>query len=406
MKSLAIILAALVGTLILNGPIQSYADPQLDTLVNIATQARDNLKISMSQISNVPNEITQLYKQGSDETNALTKAVNDQDVVSARQHFLSAMKFFKTTNDKINSLNATEANDQQRADIMRLQSEITRLEKIGETLRTIAITNHADFEFTQFDTSIQKATQDLDAGKIEEASKSIKTANQLIIDAHHSLAAIAKQRTSDRAKDFTEKQIERFNKMGDLNATQNPMVQAPKIAMSKTSSNLTSEENPREMIAKLRKLVSEGNVDEALKVIKSLKAYQKEKLKTNESSVQSQSQTSVNIQNNTEPSSNSTTITLPSNVTVANSTTITSPSNVTVANHVKTDSSSNANPSQTDNGEKTSKTKPPVIPQGSVDSGQQDKTHDEKNHEKRQLEKLKNEKQNHRNNSQSKDNQG
>src|SRR5579872_6683900 len=95
MKSLTIIIAALVGTLILNGPIQSYADPQLDTLVNIATQARDSLNISISQIPNIPDKITSLYKQGSNETDALTQAANKQDIALAKQHFLSAMNFFK-----------------------------------------------------------------------------------------------------------------------------------------------------------------------------------------------------------------------------------------------------------------------------------------------------------------------
>ncbi|MGI0061764.1 MAG: hypothetical protein ACREBA_04845, partial [Nitrosotalea sp.] len=70
MKSLTIFITALVVTLILNGPIQSYADPQLDTLVSIATQAQNNINISISQIPNVPNDIVSLYDQGSNETNA------------------------------------------------------------------------------------------------------------------------------------------------------------------------------------------------------------------------------------------------------------------------------------------------------------------------------------------------
>ena len=130
MKILAIIFLALVGTLVINGPIQSYADPQLDALLNIATQARDHLKMNISQINNVPDEIARLFKQGSDETDALSKAINKNDIVSARQHFLSAMKFFKYTNDEINSLNTTEANDQQGTYVIKLQSEIIRMKNI------------------------------------------------------------------------------------------------------------------------------------------------------------------------------------------------------------------------------------------------------------------------------------
>lgn len=443
MKSLTIIIAALVGTLILNGPIQSYADPQLDTLVNIATQARDSLNISISQIPNVPDKITSLYKQGSNETYALTQAANRQDIVSAKQHFLSAMNFFKTTNDAINSFNATEVNDQQHVDVIQLQSEITRLEKITETLQTIAITNHVDFNFTQLNTSIQNAKQALDAGNVTTASKLIDSANQLIVDAHQSLSETAQQMTTNRAKDFTEKQIERYDKINDLNATENPVIQqTSNVTVSNTSSNLTSTENPGEMIAKLRKLVSEGNVDEALKVIKSLDAYQKRTLKNNTS--QMESQTSVNEQNDTEtnsiPITNSSNITTMnsfhnenSNFSLTNSSNITKTiplivhySNITASNFVKPDSFNNntsqqendkkhdkpdffnnSNSSQSNNNGKINffhdsnfnqqgkdnKTESQVISQGNFDSGQQDTTHGQKNHEK--TSQPKNEKRNH-----------
>ena len=329
MKSLTILVAALVVTLVLNGPIQSFADPQLDTLVNIATQARSNLNISISQIPNASSEIISLYQQGSNETDALTAAANAQDVASAKQHFLAAMNFFKSTNDKINSFNATETNDEQRIDVMQLQSEITRLEKIAETLQTIAITNHVDFNFTQFNTSLTVAKQDLDAGKINEASQSLDTANQLISDAHHSISEAAQQRTTDRAKDFAENQIERFDKISDLNTTQNVTTLSSNVTVSTTGSNQTSVENPGEMVAKLRKLVAEGNVDEALKVIKSLDAYQKETEKNNDNQVESQSQTNANMQNDTETNPP-----------------ITNQSNVTTASNIKTDSSNNENSTQ------------------------------------------------------------
>jgi len=276
MKALAIIFLALVGTLILDGPIQSYADPQLDALLQIATQARENLRMNISQINNVSDEITNLFKQGSNETDALSNAIDAKDVASARQHFLSAMNFFKATNDKINSLNATQVNDQQQTDTLQLQSEISRIEKIGEMLKTISITNHASLDFTQFEQLIQKAKQDLDNGNTSEASKSIGEANSIVIDAHHSLTEVAKQRTSERAKDFTEQQIERLDKIE--NTTKNSITQPPKVLpTTRTISNFTSYENPKDVVTKLKKLAAEGKVDEALKMIKSFEAYQKEK---------------------------------------------------------------------------------------------------------------------------------
>src|SRR2546426_11073036 len=296
MKMLSFALIALVGTMMLNIPMQSFADPQLDTLLRIATQARDNLSITISQINNVPDEIAKLYNQGSAETDNLAKAVDQHDDTSAKQHFLSAMQFFKTTNDKINSLNATVSTDQQRADLLRLQSEITRMDNIGKRLKTISINNHVDIDFTTLDQFLQTARQDLDAGNIEDASKAIQSANRFVVDAHHSLATVAKQRTSDRAKDFTEKQIERFNNQNITSIT--PL---PPAASIQNNTNAT-QENPQEMVSKLRKLVSEGKVDEAINVIKSLEAYQK--IKTNGGPGQSSDKTSGNVSNNITEANN------------------------------------------------------------------------------------------------------
>jgi len=278
MKTLAITLLALVGTLLLNGPIQSYADPQLDALLQIATQARDNLKMSISQINNVPDEVTNLFNQGSNETDALSNSINQDDTASARQHFLSAMNFFKVTNEKLNSLNTSQTNTQQQTDTLQLQSEISRIEKIGQMLKTISITNHANLDFTQFDQLIQKAKQDLDNGNISDVSKSISEANSIVIDVHHSLTEVAKQRTSERAKDFTEKQIDRLGKIE--NTSENFIIPTPKIPPTSTISNFTIYENPKDVVTKLKKLSAEGKVDEALKMIKSFEAYQKIKLKS------------------------------------------------------------------------------------------------------------------------------
>lgn len=268
MKIFPIILLALVGTLILNGPIQSYADPQLDALLQIAIKARDNLRMNISQINNVPDDITTLFKQGSDETDALSKAIDKQDIVSARQHFLSAMKFFKTTNDKISSLNVTHDNNTQQINTLHLQGEIRRLTDIAKTLKTIALTNNINFDFTPFDKLIQQASHDIDIGKIDEASKLIVTANQFMLDAHDSIATVAKQRSTDRAKDFTEKQIDRLNNTSNVDKSQN-IEPTPKITSSNIDNSTTSIESPKDMATKLKKLVDQGKVDEALKALKS-----------------------------------------------------------------------------------------------------------------------------------------
>lgn len=215
MKPLTFALFVLVASMILTSiPAQVFADSQLDSLLRIANQARDNIKIRLSQTTTVPDEIIKLYEQGSSETDALAQSIKQEDVTSAKQHFLTAMKLFKEVSDKISSSAPTITEDTlSTTDSSRLKIAITRMEKTAEKLKTIASKNNVEIDFSEFDKLMQIAKEKLDAGKIEEVDKTLGIAKQFIIDAHNSLSATAKQRTSDRAKDFAIKQIERLDKL-------------------------------------------------------------------------------------------------------------------------------------------------------------------------------------------------
>ncbi len=316
MKILSSLLLILVGTMVFGIPSQSYADPQLDTLLNIATQARDNLGITISQISNVSVEINQLYSQGSNETDALGEAINQHDTNSAKQHFLAAMEFFKETNDQINSLDTTSSNDQQKTEIIQLRGEIARLENMGNLLKSIASENNIDINFTNFDEIIQSANQDLDSGNLDNASKQLQNANDFVVETHNSLTNIAQERIFEREKNFAENQIVQLNKTSQLNATQNvipvnssrtasitnnsnitpPITNNSNITPPITNnSNITTENNPGDMVAELKKLVSEGKIDQAINLIKIIQAYQKAQL--TEKSVEMSSPTNSTVPN-------------------------------------------------------------------------------------------------------------
>ena len=214
MKSLAFILFALVGSMILIIPMQAYADAQLDSLLRIANQARDNIKIRLSQLETVPNELSKLYEQGSSETDALAKSVLDGDITTSKQHFLSAMKLFKDTSDKISFSTPTAVEETSTAtDTSRLKTMIVKIEKDANRLKAVATKNNIEIDFTEFDNLIQIAKQNLDARNVDLVNKTLGVAKQFILDAYNSISEVAKQRTSDRAKIFAEKQINSLDKL-------------------------------------------------------------------------------------------------------------------------------------------------------------------------------------------------
>jgi hypothetical protein len=249
MKPLAFVLFALVGSMI-TIPIQTYADSQLDSLLMIANQARDNIKIRLSQLSTVSDEIARLYEQGSMETDELAKSVSEGDVTTAKQHFLSAMKLFKELSDRISSSAAANVEEPlPEIDTSRLKTAIIRIEKAADRLKAIAIKNNIEIDFTEFDNLIQIAKQNLDAGNVDEVNKTLGVAKQFIVDVHNSISAAAKQMTSDRAKDFAAKQIERLDKL---------IAQAKDLGLSQDIiDNLQTAKEKLQKISDAKEIVSE-----------------------------------------------------------------------------------------------------------------------------------------------------
>ena len=196
MKPLAFVLLVLVGSMVLtNLSAPSYADPQLDALLKIATQAQNNIGIQLSQLNKVPNDIKQLYNQGSGETNALAQSVSKNDSVSAKKHFLSAMAIFKSINDKISSLaSVTTTIQSSQIDTSRLKDEINRIQKIGDGLKTIATKNKIRIDFTKFDVLIQDASKNLAVNNVNQVNNDLKIAQQFLLDANNALADAAKKK--------------------------------------------------------------------------------------------------------------------------------------------------------------------------------------------------------------------
>ena len=184
MKPLALVLLVLVGSMILTSmPSQIYADPQLNSLLRIANQAKDNIKIRLSQLATIPNEIAKLYKQGSAETDALAQSVAQEDVSSSRQHFLSAMRLFKDTSDKL-SREIQSPEDQLPSpppDLLPIKNAIARIEKAAETLKAVATQNNVNIDFTEFDKLMQTARQNLEARNFDEVYKTLEIAKQFIL---------------------------------------------------------------------------------------------------------------------------------------------------------------------------------------------------------------------------------
>ena len=157
----SIVLLALVSSMIFSSiPVSVYADSQSDSLIRIASQARDQVKIQLSKVD-VTQEIKEKFELGSEHIELLIEAVKNEDVATARQHFLSAMTIFNEIIQQISERTVTSeaalSDSSPSVDTSRIAHEVDRLERYIDQLKRIAVNNGFDLDSSLSDNLIEKA---------------------------------------------------------------------------------------------------------------------------------------------------------------------------------------------------------------------------------------------------------
>jgi len=215
-KVISISLLVLVASMIIGSiPTHVYADSQSDSLIRIATQARDQLRIQLSKVD-ASQEIKEKFRLGSVEIESLIKASKDENVSVAREHFLSAMKIFNEIIQQISErtlTSETALSVSQPADAPRILNEIDRSEKYIDQLQSISNKNGFKIDFSHVYELIDIARNQLGTGNSEAANSTIEEIKHSISELNDTLREKTKQYTTDRAKTLAEKYLEDLDKL-------------------------------------------------------------------------------------------------------------------------------------------------------------------------------------------------
>ncbi len=203
------LIASLLGTI----STYAYAESETESLVRLATQARDHIKLELSNTESVSNEINKLYEQGSAEIDALNNAAKEENAEEARTHFLAAMKIFKEIGQQISQVRpvAERALAQDTNTQYGIKPVIDRMEKYVDRLKGIAEKNGVEIDFQTLDELIITAKNNYNSGDLGSAEKTIGILESLTLDVYNVLKDNADQKKTIRAKDFAEKQIQRVD---------------------------------------------------------------------------------------------------------------------------------------------------------------------------------------------------
>ena len=224
MKTLALftIFVLIFGTASMSLVGDAYAQKDPNILLRIATQADEHIsnQLERSYGNSIPSDVQTLYVQGQKAVESLENSLPD-DIEQARNDFLTAMKSFKQISKMISEpIEKSTISKSTRVADRDLSSELDRLEKYVENLKTISKKHDTGITFDEIDQLIESARTQIETETaspeiIDQLKHRVNSIQQKIRDS-------SSDGTSDRINQFIEKQLEiidrKLTKASDVGA--------------------------------------------------------------------------------------------------------------------------------------------------------------------------------------------
>ncbi len=226
MNKLAIIfLLFLTASMAFTTPNIVHADSQLLSLVTIIENARGHIKSDIQSADNIPQEVYRLYDEGNKEANLLIKAVEKEDSISSKQHFIAAMTAFKKISIIIANLESEKVEKTvpvQGLLIKKYESNVKKLKIIADRL-------NADINFQQIDQLLTLAKSNYAQNEFKQNEQILSKITTEGKQINKILYEINQQNQIHKAKLFAQKYTERIN---------NLILQATKIGLLQNAQEL------------------------------------------------------------------------------------------------------------------------------------------------------------------------
>ena len=203
-------------------PNTVHADSQLDILIKITQNTQVHIKNDIDKISNVSQKIHDFYDSGAKQTSLLIQAVENEDDVLAKQHFIDAMIAFKQA-----SLAISE--NQPQVTIVDHSPIIKKYEGNIQKLKMISTKLKADVDFEKIDHLLALAKTNNAQGKLEQAKDTLNEVASEGKQIQKSLYEISEQNKILKAKQFVQKHTERIKSL---------ILEAKTFGLDKTANEL------------------------------------------------------------------------------------------------------------------------------------------------------------------------
>lgn len=251
-------LLILVSSMALGGMtsnVSAAEDPAI--LLKIATRAQEQIQNQISSDSS--DKVKKLFEEGTQQIEALEKSLRNDDISSAKEHFLSAMKIFKEISRHLTSSVSDVAPQAESAsvrdDVRNPSNDLQRLQVYVNSLKTIAKKHDASIDFSELDELFTKARQQIADHQFAKALDTIHEIKETIVDVNKELREKASKQESQRAKEYAQKYLEQLDRLIE-NAKKQGVSDEIIEKLETARENLSSTDNPRQIIEEIRKIMS------------------------------------------------------------------------------------------------------------------------------------------------------
>ena len=255
MKTIAIIgILILTVSLVFGGvtnTVLAQEDPSI--LTKIAKRAQDQILIQISNDS--PKEILKLFEEGKKEVEAIEESLLTNDLTSAKEHFLSAMRIFTeiSRQSATTQFSHTETTTTQTTQL-NPSNDLLRMYSYVNNLKAIAKNHNSTIDFTQLNGLFEIARNQINSNQFNEASQTIHEIKKSIIEINAELRQQASHQESNRAQAFAQKYLKQLDRLIELaqdTGKSEDIIEKLKVARE----SLTLATSPGDIIKQVRNIL-------------------------------------------------------------------------------------------------------------------------------------------------------
>ena len=231
---------------------EAFAQNDPGILLKIAKHAQEQIENQIPHDSS--DKIKNLLEIGNSHINSLDESLQNNDVESAKEHFLSAMKIFKEISKNLSPTDTSSHINSLSEESKKTSANLTRLHMHVENLKLITANHGVSFDYSEIDNLFIQAKQHLVNDQIPETLDAIDKIKSTITDVKFKLHEHALKQESHRAKEYAQKYLERTDRL--IEQARQQQIPSEIIEKLETSREILSlTESPEEIINEIRNIV-------------------------------------------------------------------------------------------------------------------------------------------------------